>query len=145
MKFKDLGVNFFSYLFHCDLLTFFICHYLSISLKKKKCPCMHTQLCLTLQPHRLQPTRLLCLWDFPGKNTGIGCHFLLQGTSQPKDWNPVSWVYCTGRQILYHCATWESFDLKIILKRSIFQFPKRYSPIEIRIPHWEWRVLKLHW
>ena len=78
MKFKDLGVNFFSYLFHCDLLTFFICHYLSISLKKKKCPCMHTQLCLTLQPHRLQPTRLLCLWDFPGKNTGEGCHFLLQ-------------------------------------------------------------------
>ena len=24
-------------------------------------------------------TRLLCLWDFPGKNTGEGCHFLLQG------------------------------------------------------------------
>ena len=23
--------------------------------------------------------RLLCLWDFPGKNTGVGCHFLLQG------------------------------------------------------------------
>jgi len=29
--------------------------------------------------HGLQPTRLLCLWDFPGKNTGVGCHFLLQG------------------------------------------------------------------
>ena len=26
----------------------------------------------------LQPTRLLCQWDFPGKNTGLGCHFLLQ-------------------------------------------------------------------
>ena len=26
----------------------------------------------------LQPTRLLCQWDFPGKNTGVGCHFLLQ-------------------------------------------------------------------
>ena len=25
-----------------------------------------------------QPTRLLCPWDFPGKNTGVGCHFLLQ-------------------------------------------------------------------
>ena len=24
-------------------------------------------------------TRLLCPWDFPGKNTGVGCHFLLQG------------------------------------------------------------------
>ena len=27
----------------------------------------------------LQPTRLLCPWDSPGKNTGVGCHFLLQG------------------------------------------------------------------
>ena len=27
---------------------------------------------------RLQPTRLLCPWDSPGKNTGVGCHFLLQ-------------------------------------------------------------------
>ena len=29
-------------------------------------------------PHRRQPTRLLCPWDSPGKNTGVGCHFLLQ-------------------------------------------------------------------
>ena len=36
------------------------------------------QLCPTLQPHRQQPTRLLCPWDSPGKNTGVGCHFLLQ-------------------------------------------------------------------
>ena len=28
--------------------------------------------------HRRQPTRLLCLWDSPGKNTGVGCHCLLQ-------------------------------------------------------------------
>ena len=27
----------------------------------------------------MQPARLLCPWDFPGKNTGVGCHFLLQG------------------------------------------------------------------
>ena len=32
----------------------------------------------TVQPHRRQPTRLLCPWDSPGKNTGVGCHFLLQ-------------------------------------------------------------------
>ena len=31
------------------------------------------------QPQGLQPARLLCPWDFPGKNTGVGCHFLLQG------------------------------------------------------------------
>ena len=36
------------------------------------------QLCLTVQPHRRQPTRLPHPWDSPGKNTGVGCHFLLQ-------------------------------------------------------------------
>ena len=36
------------------------------------------QSCLTLQRHRRQPTRLRHPWDSPGKNTGMGCHFLLQ-------------------------------------------------------------------
>ena len=31
-----------------------------------------------MRPHRRQPTRLLRPWDSPGKNTGVGCHFLLQ-------------------------------------------------------------------
>ena len=33
----------------------------------------------SVQPRGLEPTGLLCPWDFPGKNTGVGCHFLLQG------------------------------------------------------------------
>ena len=33
----------------------------------------------SLRAHGLQPTKLLCPWDFLGKNTGVGCHFLLQG------------------------------------------------------------------
>ena len=32
----------------------------------------------SVQPHKWQPTRLLCPWDSPGKNIGVGCHFLLQ-------------------------------------------------------------------
>ena len=32
----------------------------------------------TLRPHRRQPTRFRRPWDSPGKNTGVGCHFLLQ-------------------------------------------------------------------
>ena len=32
----------------------------------------------SMQPHRRQPTRLPRPWDSPGKNTGVGCHFLLQ-------------------------------------------------------------------
>ena len=34
----------------------------------------------SLQPHRLLPARWLCPWNFPSKNTGVGCQFLLQGT-----------------------------------------------------------------
>ena len=33
----------------------------------------------SLRPHGLYPPRLLCSWDSPGKNTGMGCHALLQG------------------------------------------------------------------
>ena len=37
------------------------------------------QSCLTLLPYRPWPARLLCPWDSPGKNTGVGFHALLQG------------------------------------------------------------------
>ena len=33
----------------------------------------------SVRPHRWQPTTLPRPWDSPGKNTGVGCHFLLQG------------------------------------------------------------------
>ena len=33
----------------------------------------------SLRPHGLYPTRLLCAWNFPGKSTGVGFCFLLQG------------------------------------------------------------------
>ena len=47
--------------------------------------CLVPKLCPTLlQPHGLQPTRHICPWDFPGKNTGVSCHFLLQAPSQPR-------------------------------------------------------------
>ena len=57
----------------------------------------------SVRPHRQQPTRLRRLWDSPGKNTGVGCHFLLRCTkvksesevaqlcrtlSDPMDWSP---------------------------------------------------------
>ena len=48
-----------------------------------------TQLHLTLlQPHGLQPARFLCPWDFSGKNTGVACHFLLQGIFPTQEFNP---------------------------------------------------------
>ena len=46
----------------------------------------------SLRPHRLQPTRLLCPWDFPSKDTGVGCHFFSRGSSQPRDRTQVSCI-----------------------------------------------------
>ena len=47
-----------------------------------------TQLCPTLCDP--MDTRLLCPWDFLGKSTGVGCLFLFQGTSRPRDQTQVS-------------------------------------------------------
>ena len=46
------------------------------------------------RPHGLQPTRLLCPWNFPGKSTAVGYHFLLQA-SRPREQTHIS---CIGRQ-----------------------------------------------
>ena len=39
-------------------------------------------------PHELKPARLLCPWNSPGKNTGVGCHSLLQGIFLTQGSNP---------------------------------------------------------
>ena len=48
----------------------------------------------SFQPHGLQPIRLLCPQNLPRKNTGVDCHFLLQGSSQPTDQIDVSCASC---------------------------------------------------
>ena len=62
----------------------------------------------SVQPHGPQPTRLRCPWDSPGRNTGVGCHALLQGIFpiQGSNWGLLWLLHC--RQILYLWATWEA-------------------------------------
>ena len=48
----------------------------------------HSVVSDSLQAHGLYPTRLLCPWDFPGKNIGGCCHFLLQGIFLTQGSNP---------------------------------------------------------
>ena len=61
------------------------------------CMCVCTLSCSvvsdSLRLHGLWPTRLLCPWNFPGKNTGVGCHFLLQGIfpTQGLNWCLLHW------------------------------------------------------
>ena len=64
------------------------------------CVCVCAQPCPT---HGLQPSKLLCSWDFPGQNTGVGCHFLLQ------------WIVPTQGSNLHllHLLDWQADSLPL--------------------------------
>ena len=70
----------------------------SPSEQKEKWKCSCSVVSNSLWPHGLQPTRLLCPRDSPGKNTGVGCHALLWGIFPTQGSNP-GLPHC--RQILY--------------------------------------------
>ena len=78
--------------------------------------CVHIYTCMcecsamfgSSPSHRLWPTRLLYLWNFPGKNTGVGCLFLLQGIFLTQKSNSRFPHRLRCRQILYHSTTWEA-------------------------------------
>ena len=62
----------------------------------------------TLQPYRPQPARFLCPWDSPGKNTRVGCHFLLQGIFPTQGLNPHLLCLLHCNRILYSLSHWRS-------------------------------------
>ena len=74
------------------------------------------QSCPTICDH-MEPTRLLHPWNSPGKNTGMGCHFLLQGIFPTWGSNPSLFL---GRWIFYHWVTWcqvvSAYSLKYTIR-----------------------------
>ena len=94
----------------------------------------------SLRPHGLQHTRILCPWDSPGKNTGIGSHFLLQGIFLTQEPNPH--LLC-----LLH---WQAdFFTTVPLGKSIqidTLFLNRIVCLELYLKHHnKRRFLKLKW
>ena len=91
----------------------------------------------SVRPHRRQPTRLLCPWDSPGKNTGVGCHLLLQCMKvksesevaqscptlrDPMDWSlPGSSVSGFSRQDYWSGVPLPSLVLCIIQSQFLFK------------------------
>ena len=121
--------------------------------------CLVAQSCLTLwEPIGLWPARLPCPWDFSGKNTGVGCHFLLQGVFLTQGSN--SWLLCL-MQVLYLLSHWGSpifmCNLALTSNQSpsclllnrflLFFYPYQslinvlYLPLES--PRWEWVHYKI--
>ena len=72
----------------------------------------HSVMSDSLQPHRLQPARLLCPWAFPGKNTREGSHSLLQGIFSNQGSNP---ALLHHRQIIYCLSHQGRIQLFLIL------------------------------
>ena len=73
------------------------------------CVCVCVCVCLvpsvmsnSLLLYRLYPVRLLCSWNSPDKNTGVGCHDLLQGIFLTQGLNLHLLHLLHGRQVLYH-------------------------------------------
>ena len=79
----------------------------------------HCSMSDTLQPNRPLPSRFLCQWDSPGKDTGVGCHALLQGIFPTQGWNS-HLRHC--RRSLYCWTSGEAQVLGSTWKWSIFHF-----------------------
>ena len=89
----------------------------------------------SLWPQGLWPTRLLHPWDSPGKNTGVGCHSLLQGIFPTQGSN---WVSCVGRGIPYH---WLSRETK---SSFTLELNPPVSPLHCVSRHHSWRTNHNH-
>ena len=76
---------------HSKLSNFFLELGLQWTLLLQCCACAQVLSCSAVSDSATQwtePTRLLSAWDFPGKNTGVGCHFVLQGLFLTQGSNP---------------------------------------------------------
>ena len=103
--------------------------------------------------HRVLFHYLLCAQSCPTlfypmdcSPSGSSVHLIFQGrilewvtmpfsrvSSQPRDWTCISCVSYTGRQILYHCATWEALVSFILIYESYFWYPFKALSFLIKI------------
>ena len=81
----------------------------------------------SLWPHGLQPARLLCPWNFPGKNTGVNCHFLLQGIflTQESNLHLLHW-----QVIFYQLSHWEQIWSHLPMVLAIVKTPSHAESLQ---------------
>ena len=91
----------------------------------------------SVRPHRRQPTRLPRPWDSPGKNTGVGCHFLLQ-CMKAKSEREVA-QSCPTLSDPMDCSLPGSCAHGIFQARALEWCVVAFSAI---LPHWHLNILK---
>ena len=112
----------------------------------RACPCSVTS--DSLRPYGLQPTRLLCPWNVPGKHIGVGCHVLLQGIflTQRLNLHLLSILHRQADSLPLH-------HLEISLQAPCGGLWIMFSPIadqllstaSFQCPLWLWNVSWLIW
>ena len=103
----------------------FLCHVTHRTACLPSHECMCAQPCLTLcNPMDCSP---------PG-SSGLICHFLLQGSSQPRDGSCIYTISGTGRQILYHWATWEALYLQVKPRKRVLHFTPCHTHTLLPLP-----------
>ena len=75
--------------------------------------------CPSVLSNSLWPTRLLCPWDSPGKNAGVGCHFFLQDIFPTEGSNLPFLCLLHCRWIIFHWAVWKPVPLVHISNYSL--------------------------
>ena len=83
----------------------------------------------SLRPHGLWSTRLLCPWDFPGKNTEVGCHFLLQGIFLLQGSNP-------------HPLHWQADSLPLSHREAHFAQDRWDRLWALKLIPWQWKAAR---
>ena len=100
---------------------------------KKRCCCVASVVSDSVWPHRQQPTRLRHPWDSPGKNTGVGCHFLLQCMKVKSE-----------REVAQLCPTFH-YPLVYISKASCLNIPSSSGQGYKENTAWAWEYFLLYY
>ena len=108
------------------------------------CCCLVLKSCLILWwPHGLQPDRILCPWVSPGKHTGAGCHFLLQGIFfRPRDQIHVFCNSCIAERVFTVEPPGKSKALIIGVPKMDSKWCPRLASNSAAGADWD---RKLHW
>ena len=100
--------------------------------------CLQLCVCLvasnSLWPHALKPAGFLCPWNFPGKNTGVGCHFLLQGDLSDPGIEPTSLASpALAGRFFTSSTTWEARFPTSLGKNQGAKFPQNFTMLFCQI------------
>jgi len=98
----------------------------------------------SVQPYGLKPAWVLCPWDSPGKNTGVGCHDLLQGIFPTHESNPgpptlqvdsLSAELTYSLLLFYISRNCHYGDLPRFFKNKKSRVSSYYQEMEVQISH----------